>query len=376
MKKIWRGLVRYFKGTDKLLLCLCLICSAYSVILMCGIHNSGMATIRAVQMQIITSVLGLVAAMIISSFDYRFLSRLWKLYYPICIGLVVLTYFFGEQRVESVDDKAWLPIPFLGINFQPSELLKIAFILTFALHLEKVGDDIKNLKNLLLLCLHGAVPVLLIHFQGDDGTAVIFLLIFLSMIFSAGIQWRYVAIAGAALVVAAPLAWLYLMSNDQKLRILALFIPDLDTNGILYQQYNAKIAIGSGGGFGEGLFIGEHVYVPEIHNDFIFSFVGQSLGFVGCISVIVLLFFICFRLLIFSRKSNDLLGAYICIGVFATIAFQSIVNIGMNLSILPVIGVTLPFFSYGGTSVTTLYMGIGLALSVYIHNKEHLFIDD
>lgn len=86
-------------------------------------------------------------------------------------------------------------IPFLGINFQPSELLKIAFILTFALHLEKVGDDIKSLKNLLLLCLHGAIPVLLIHFQGDDGTALIFLLIFLAMLFSAGVQWRYIAIA-------------------------------------------------------------------------------------------------------------------------------------------------------------------------------------
>ena len=162
--------------------------------------------------------------------------------------------------------------PFLGISFQPSELLKIAFILTFALHLEKVGDDIKNIKNLLLLCLHGAFPVLLVHFQGDDGTALIFLLIFLSMLFSAGIQWRYIAIAGAALVIAAPLAWLYLMSNDQKTAYFGTVYSDLDTNGILYQQYNAKIAIGSGGGFGEGLFIGEHVYVPEIHNDFIFFF--------------------------------------------------------------------------------------------------------
>lgn len=376
MKKIWRGFVRYWKETDKFLLLLCFFCSSYSVVLMCGIHNSGMATIRAVQMQIITSIIGLIAAVVISSFDYHFLSKLWKLYYPVCVGLVILTYFFGEQRVESVDDQAWLPIPFLGINFQPSELLKIAFILTFALHLEKVGDDIKSLKNLLLLCLHGAIPVLLIHFQGDDGTALIFLLIFLAMLFSAGVQWRYIAIAGAALVIAAPLVWLYLMSDDQKLRILALFIPDLDTNGIFYQQYNAKIAIGSGGGFGEGLFIGEHVYVPEIHNDFIFSFIGQSLGFVGCMSVILLLFFICVRLLMFSRRSNDLLGGYICVGVFATIAFQSIVNIGMNLGILPVIGVTLPFFSYGGTSVTTLYMGIGLALSVYIHNKDHLFLDD
>ena len=183
MKKIWHGLVRYWKETDKILLCLCLVCSVYSIVLMCGIHHSDMATARAVKMQIVTSAMGLVAAVVISSFDYHFLSKLWKLYYPVCIGLVMLTYFFGEQRVESVDDQAWLPIPFLGISFQPSELLKIAFILTFALHLEKVGDDIKNIKNLLLLCLHGAFPVLLVHFQGDDGTALIFLLIFLSMLF-------------------------------------------------------------------------------------------------------------------------------------------------------------------------------------------------
>ena len=209
MKKIWRSLIRYFKETDKILLLLCFICSAVSVLLMCGIHNSGMATIRAVQMQIITSLLGLAAAMIISSFDYRFLSKLWKLYYPVCIGLVILTYFFGEQRVESVDDKAWLPIPFVGINFQPSELLKIAFILTFALHLEKVGDGIKELKHLVFLCIHGAIPCLLIHLQGDDGTALIFLFIFLSMLFSAGIQWRYIVIAGSALIIAATKNFVY-----------------------------------------------------------------------------------------------------------------------------------------------------------------------
>lgn len=375
MRKIFHGIARYFKETDKLLLFLCFSCSAFSVVLLCGIHHSGMATTRAIEMQLFSSLVGIVVAMIISLFDYRFLARLWKLYYPICVGLVVLTYFFGQQRLEEVDDKAWLPIPFLGINFQPSELLKIAFILTFALHLEKVSDGIKDLKNLLLLCLHGAVPVILIHLQGDDGTALIFAFIFVAMLFSAGIQWKYVLLAATAVIVAAPIFWLYLMSNDQKLRILALFVPDLDTNGILYQQYNAKIAIGSGGGFGEGLFTGEHVYVPEIHNDFIFSFAGQALGFVGCMAILLLLAAICGRLLFISQKSNDLLGGYICVGMFATIAFQSIVNVGMNLGVLPVVGVTLPLFSYGGTSVATLYMGIGLALSVYKHNKKTLFLD-
>lgn len=375
MKKIGRGIVRYFKNTDLLLIGLCAVCSAYSVLLLCGVYNSGMSIIRVVQMQLFSSFLGLVAAIGVSTFDYRLLAKLWKLYYPVAIGLVVLTFFFGEQRTETVDDRAWLPIPFLNMNFQPSELLKIAFILTFAYHLEKVGEDIKEPKGLLALCLHGAMPVILTHLQGDDGTALIFLFIFACMIFSAGLQLRYIIAAGILAVIAVPVAWLYIMSDDQKLRILALFYPELDTAGILYQQYNAKIAIGSGGGFGEGLFIGEHVYVPEIYNDFIFSFAGQAVGFVGCMGILLLLLALCARFLYISRKSGDLLGAYIGVGLFGTFAFQSIINIGMNLSILPVIGITLPLFSAGGTSVLTLYLGIGLALSVYMHNREHLFMN-
>ena len=209
----------------------------------------------------------------------------------------------------------------------------------------------------------------------DDGTALVFLFIFVCMIFSAGLQLRYVLAAIGLAAAAVPVAWFYIMSDDQKLRILALFYPELDTAGILYQQYNAKIAIGSGGGFGEGLFVGEHVYVPEIYNDFIFSFAGQAVGFVGCMGIILLLFALCSRFLYIARKSGDLLGGFVGVGLFATFAFQTIINIGMNLSILPVIGITLPLFSAGGTSVLTLYLGIGLALSVYMHNREHLFMN-
>lgn len=375
VKKIWPWITTYFKTTDKLLLLLCLVCSGYSVLLLLGVHNSGMATERAIKMQLFSSLLGIGAAMVISLFDYRFLAKLWKVYYPVCIGFVVLTYFFGEQRFDYVEAKAWLPIPFIGVNFQPSELLKIAFILTFALHLEKVTPHIKELKTILLLCLHGAIPVVLIHFQSDDGTALVFAIVFIVMIFCAGIRWRYVATALTAVVVAAPVLWTYVMSNTQKIRILALFFPELDTQGVLYQQYNAKIAIGSGGGFGHGLFTGDHVYVPEIHNDFIFSFVGDALGFLGCMSVLILIILLCAKILFTSAKATDLLGSYVCIGMFGLIAGQSIINLGMNLSLLPVIGVTLPFFSYGGTSVTTLYFGIGLVLSIYRHSRSTLFSD-
>lgn len=374
MKKFFRAAGDYVRNTDWVLIALCAFASALSVTLLIGIHLADMATVRAIKMQALTSAVGLVAAVVVSRFDYKFLARLWKLYVPAAVGLVALTYFFGEQRLENVDDKAWLPIPFLNISIQPSEFLKIAFILSFAFHLDAVKEEIHSLKQVLLLCIHGAVPVLLIHFQGDDGTALIFFFIFLFMIFSAGLPWRYLVAAGAGITALAPVAWFYLLTNDQKLRFLSILFPDMaDPLRQDYQQYNARIAIGSGGMFGKGLFGGTHIYVPEIHNDFIFSFVGEALGFIGCLVVIALLLAICLRLLYISRQSQDNLGCFICIGLFAMVASQSIVNLGMNLSLLPVIGVTLPFLSYGGTSVTTLYLGMGLALSVAMHNRKNLF---
>ncbi|MDD2956843.1 MAG: FtsW/RodA/SpoVE family cell cycle protein [Oscillospiraceae bacterium] len=376
MKKFFHAIGDYIRNTDWVLILLCAVASGLSVLLLFGIHLADMATVRAIKMQAFASGLGLAAAIVISRFDYRVLARLWKLYVPAAVGLIGLTYFFGEQRLETVDDKAWLPIPFLGVSFQPSELLKIAFILSFSLHLSLVKDEIGRIRQLLFLCLHGAVPVLLIHFQGDDGTALIFFFIFLFMIFAAGLPWRYLFAAIGSLAVLIPVAWLYLFTNDQKLRILSILVPEMaDPLGQDYQQYNARVAIGSGGAFGKGLLGKTSVYVPEIHNDFIFSFVGEALGFVGCLAVILLLMAICIRLLFLSRRSQDNLGSFICIGLFAMIVSQSIVNIGMNLSLLPVIGVTLPFLSYGGTSVTTLYLGIGLALSVAMHNRQNLFTD-
>ena len=161
------------------------------------------------------------------------------------------------------------------------------------------------------------------------------------------------------------------MNTDQKNRILALFDPDNFTD-IIYQQYRGQTAIGSGGLFGYGLFNGPYVQdgkIPLGFNDFIFASVGEELGFIGCLLAIGLITAICFRILKVARKSRDKAGKIICTGVFAMFAGQFIINIGMVLSFLPVIGVTLPFFSAGGTSTVCLYLGIGLVLSVYCHRN-------
>lgn len=369
LKKLFSALGNYIKHTDKILLLFCLTASGFSVLLLYSLAQAGIRNdLRDVWVQSGAIGLGLCAAVVLSRLDYRLMARLWRLHAPLAYGLVVLTFFIGEQR-GTADDKAWLRIPWVNLQFQPTELLKFSFILTFALHLEKVGDRLNDPRQLLLLCLHGAVPVLLIHLQGDDGMALIFALIFACMLFSAGIQWRYLAIAGGLGLLSLPVLWFFILSADQKNRFMAIFQPGSDLLGSEWQQYTGRLSIGSGQLWGFGLLQQEYYYVPEMHNDFIFSFIGQATGFVGCMAVIGLLTAISLKILATANQAADPLGRYICVGVFATFAFQTVINVGMCLSVLPVAGLTLPFFSAGGSSTATLYIGIGLVLGVYIRSR-------
>lgn len=377
MKTIMRAVAQYLRRTDRLLLTLCLLASSLGIALVYGIYLSGYVRWRVVIVQAAATVLGMTAAVVISLFDYRFLAKLWKLYLPASMALVALTYVFGQKRAgyEYVDDAAWLEIPFVGLTFQPSELLKIAFILAFALYLERIRESLNEPKTLFSAAAFGAVPVVMILLQGDGGTAMVFAAIFAAMIFAAGLRFRYIALAAAGLVASSPLIWYFLLDNDKRNRILTVFNPSLDPTGTGWQQGLGALSIGSGQIWGKGLFTGGHHYVPEMHNDFIFAFAGEAFGFVGCALIVGLLGALCIALLLSARRAKDPLGRYICIGVFATIAFQTVINLGMCLSLAPVVGVTLPLISAGGTSVVGTYAGIGLALSVHRYSYVNLFLD-
>lgn len=368
LKKIRSAVMGYLRSTDHLTWALCLALSGLSLLLLAGLHHTGFATNRHFIVQLAASAIGVAAVLVISNLDYELLAGLWKLYLPACYGLVLATFLFGAARG---DDRAWLIIG--GFSLQPSELLKVAFIMAFALHLSKVEGQVNEPRQLVVLVLHGSLPVLLIHLQGDDGTALMIALIFASMLFAAGLSLRYVVAAIGGLAVVAPLAWFFVFTTDQRNRFLIMLNPLSDPQGQSYQQLNGLLAIGSGQLQGTGLFSGDHVYVPEIRNDFIFSFVGNSMGFLGCLLVVLLLTALCARLLYNAFHARDALGSYICVGAFAMVAFQSIFNIGMCLSVLPVIGITLPFLSSGGSSVVSLYAAIGLVVSVKMHSSAKMF---
>lgn len=374
MRIIFRRIADYIRECDKLLYILCIVTTLFGcvAVLSTTYRNSGNSADDFL-MQLLCMFLGLIAVIVISNFNYKNFSRFWPLIAGFGLIPVILTFFIGYAP-GNTDDKAWLLIG--GFSFQPSELLKICFIITFAYHCYTLGDKIKKILHILLLGIHGIIPVALIHLQGDDGTALVFALMFIGMMFAAGVPLRYFIIALSAVAVALPFVYLFIMNDDQQARINALFFgAEGDYLSTLYQQWRGRVGMANGGLFGTGLFNGPLVQsnsIPEVWNDFIFTGIGEEMGLVGCLLVLILLAAICIRILKVGFMANSKLGLVICAGVFTMIMSQAVINIGMCLWLLPVIGVTLPFFSAGGTSLLCTYLGIALVMSVYIHRNSGL----
>lgn len=370
MKKITAFIVRVFVNADKLLLAVVLGVSTLSITLLTGLASSDFVQWRVVEVQLVAVVLGVIGALFVSAFDPDDLARLWRLYLPPVILLMLATYLWGSGRQGS-DNISWLNLGFVSI--QPSEFLKIGFIMSFAYHLGKVHDELDNSKTMLLVLCHGALPVLMVLLQSDDGVTLIMAGIVCAMLFMAGFSKKLILAGLSALVVGLPVIWFGILSDFQRRRFMVVWNRDLDPQGMGYQQLRGLTAMGSGQVFGNGIFTDSHIYVPENYNDFIFTFLGESLGFVGCFLLIVALALICGRILQTGILSKSYTGKYICVGVFAMIAIQSVINISMCLMVMPVIGVTLPLMSAGGSSVISTYAGIGLVLSVYSANNKNMF---
>lgn len=367
MTNILKGFKNFFTKSDMILWLLAISASVYSLFLISSMERS--SNYSYMTPQILALVLGYAAAIALTFIDYRFVARMWWLLMGLSLVLLALVFVIG-RNVSGTDDTAWITLPG-GLSFQPSELVKVFFIITFSKHLQvlKENEMLYRLSGVLSLVIHMAVPVALIHMQGDDGTVLIFLFMFLIMCFIGGVQLRYFLIMLLLLAAGIPLLWTYFLNSEHKNRFTAIF--DIDGNALTnygWQQYQGKVSIASGGLTGAGLGNGPRVetgIVPEQENDFIFTVAGEELGFIGCLLLLAILLFICIKLIINAMSARDYLGRMICVGVFSMIGVQTVVNIGMVLGLLPVVGITLPFFSSGGTSLLSVLIGIGLVQSVY-----------
>lgn len=374
MGKIIYWIKDFVKGTDKILLGLCMILSAIGTVMVYSATRVNLTENQVIsrdaKTMFLAVVMGICVSLVISYFDYEAVARLWPIIAIICLGLMLSLFVIGSSPEGRDDAISWIKLG--SFYFQPSELLKIGFIITFSVHLENVGSEINKLKNVILLAIHAMIAVGLVVLTGDMGSALVFMFITIGMLFMAGLQFRYFLFGIGAVAMLAPIAWFEVLSDFQKQRFMAIYAPKSLTeatyNEVIFQQERGMNAVSSGGIFGTGLFNGTYTQnglVPESENDMIFTVVGEELGFIGCIVVLGLLLAIAIKILVVGKKAISVTGKLICCAVAVMIITQVVVNVGMVLKLLPVVGITLPFMSAGGSSNLCIYIAIGMVLSVY-----------
>lgn len=323
------------------------------------------------RLQLLWVVVSMVAVGLVMTIKYDIIGRLWPIIYVVDVLLLGLV--LGTSQINGV--AGWYQ--FLDRTFQPSELAKLALIITLSKALTRYPDKpIPNFRYFVYICMHFGIPALLILLQPDIGTLMVFCVIFVALLFTSGFELRWMFLLGAIVIAAMTPVIFYLAStnNFRWLRLVAFINPESDPTGSSYQIVNSKITIGSGGLYGKGAFAEgtlTHLnYVPENHTDFIFSVVGETLGFVGSMVLLALYAFVIFRMLLLAYYTRDRFGQLIIIGVMSMLLFHVFENIGMCIGVMPITGIPLPFISYGGTNLVVNMAGIGLVLNVTYHKSS------
>ena len=309
-------------------------------------------------MQGAMTVAGLIFMIVLANVDFSNLHPLvYVTVYAFSGLLLILLLFVGESAGTNQN---WIKIPVIGISVQPSEFVRTSFILTLAKHLSLVKDEINKPKNVILLMLHAGVIMGLLLLSGDLGMTLVYLGIMAVMLYCAGLSLWYFLAAIFLIVAAFPFLWDFL-AEYQKERILIGFNPDIDPSGVGLQQIQSRTAIAGGGFFGRGINgAGSYKGMYASTTDFFFSTYAEMFGFFGCLVLLGVMMLIVVRLIILARRSSDLYSAFICAGVAGMMVVQTVENLGMCLCLLPVVGITLPFLSAGGSSVLSIYLIFGL----------------
>ena len=373
MKSCGRTLWDKLRRIDPILFACTAILSVISLVTIFGaIDNFGRSKLV---MQSAMVIVGTVGLFILANFDYRFFVDRFAIFLFLGSALILaVTLIFGSTGANmETANRSWLNIPIINIAIQPSEFVKLAFLCTFAKHLDTVKDRINHPKTLLFLLLHAGTIAGLILLSGDLGVCLVYFGIIAVMLYCAGLSvWYFVGVA-VLLVIAFPFLWDFLRV-DQQNRIIFGFRPELDAENVGMQALMSRDTIAAGGFFGQGIFGGSlYEDLPASHTDFIFSTVCEKFGFVGGFVVVATLVIMAFRLVWISRSSRDGVGKLICGGIAAIIILQTAENLWMCVAAVPVVGITLPFVSYGGSSMLAMYLLMGLAHSVSAQEKKFFF---
>lgn len=368
MKAYVRTFKQRIQGLDKWILIPSVVLALMSILTLCG--GAEHFGISVAITQTAAFLAGLFVCLFLAMLDYdEYINRLYIILFIGSVALLAVTLIFG---IAVGSNQSWVTIPGIGVTIQPSEFVKVMFIATFALHLSKVDHKINKISTVALLALHALVIVGLVLLSGDLGVALVYVAIIAVMLFCAGLSLIYFGVVIAAAVIAFPYIWPHLAEYQQQ-RILVGFNPESDPLGYGMQALMSRECIASGGIFGKGFGNGElYMDVPVSSSDFVFATFCEQFGMIGACIYIGLILVIVIRLIVLAKRSRDSLGSYICAGVIAVLIAQMGENIGMALATLPVIGITLPFMSSGGSSMLSIVAMMGLPMSVYMHRNEKL----
>ena len=365
MRKYFRELMGFFRKGDMLLLGLCLLLTIAGVVIISSVTN-WMGATRFVIIQIAASLIGIFLFAMISSIDLDAIMeyRLFLVIFNVVFLLMLIP--FGATHGGN---RSWLDIPGLPFEIQVAEILKTTYILIMASVMSSHQNRLSHFKPVMHMVLHlGILVGLNMVLSKDAGVSLIFVFIFIGMTFAGGVGkgWFFLAIGGIA--AGFPILW-KLMGEHQRNRILVLFDPSIDPNAtdIRWHTNQGMLSLTGGDLTGQGLYNGRRTSVGDLkaqHTDYIFSAIGEELGFIGCMVILLLEFTIIARVIYVGIRTPDFARRVVCFGAAAALIFQVLSNVGMNLGVTPVIGLTLPFISYGGSSMLSLYAMLGLVSGV------------
>lgn len=366
-------LADFFQQADLVLLGLCCTATVYGIMMIYSATRYSNSN-RPVIVQSVALLLGICVYIFLSMVDIEIVMKKWK--WMVGINIVLIGLLLTPLGIggETTGNQAWLQIPGIPFNIGPAEVVKITFSLLLAKQLAWQREEKRDLRSFRSAAMAAGHTLVLmgwyVAISGDMGNALTFFFIFLCMAFAAGFALRWFVLLFAGCGAGVAVAWMLdLIPSYMINRFLVLFDHSYDARGAGWQQTRSLLTIGGGGWFGQGYLQGTQTQagegsLPARHTDFIFSVIGEELGLVGCLAAILLLAAIIFRVLLVAKNAQIPFHSYLCVGMAAMLIFQTIINIGMCLFIMPVIGITLPFFSYGGSSVVTLFMAMGMVSGI------------
>jgi rod shape determining protein RodA len=317
--------------------------------------------------QAINVVLGFVGLFVLSRLDYRMFKSYTGVLYIILILLLLSVQLFGKTANEA---QRWIDFGFF--QFQPSLLSQFLMAIILAKYFSENYEELQKLWPVIKSAIYVGIPTVLVAFEPNLGTAFVFVFMWGVMLLVSNAKKIYLALAGIAGIATLPAVWFF-MKDYQKQRVLTFINPTIDPQGAGWNVNQAMIAIGSGQLWGRGLGHGTQSqlnFIPEKHTDFIFAALAEEMGFIGVLVLLFLFGVLFFRGIRIAILARDFFGTYLTIGILAMLFVHVFVNIGMNMGVMPVTGIPLPFISYGGTPILVDLMGVGILLSIYSRYKK------